>query len=79
MLKVPESDKIYVHNNNGEDASLVPSKFNKLPSNVLIVKPGIHQSELDKEYDIYLFDRLANQLFGIKDLSLYIDKIKKLI
>ena len=79
MLKLPESNKIDVPLDTPGDIDHASMKFNKMPGNVLIVKPGIHQSELDEEYDIYLFDRLANQLFGIKNLSSHIDKITKLI
>jgi len=79
MLKLSESNKIDVPSDASSNIDLTSTKFNKMPSNVLIVKPGIHQRALDEEYDIYLFDRLANQLFGIKNLSSHIDKIKKII
>lgn len=37
----------------------------------------IDSSKVDKiEYDTYMLDRLAEDLYGIKDLSKYIEKIK---
>ena len=54
-------------------------KFNKLSGKFLIVKPGIRRVEDPNEYDIYLFDRLADQLFGIKNLSSHIADIKRII
>lgn len=38
-----------------------------------------NELELCKEQDIYLLDRLAEQLFGIKDLHLKVDLIRNLL
>ena len=35
--------------------------------------------EMCKEHDIYQLDRLAQELYGVQDLSLHIDEIKEIL
>jgi len=70
------------HNN----GSLIPFKLRQLrhmedPREILIsdISSDADEKKLCQESDIYLLDRLADELLNIKDLSLNAEKIKKIL
>lgn len=54
-------------------------KFNKLAVEFPVIKKKPEEALICDEHDIYLFDKLAKDLFGLNDLSTQISNIKKLL
>lgn len=78
--------KITVLKNRGEAAKVLgvnetTNQINKLSQQFHKINEPSGE-ELEKvchEHDIYQLDRLAQELYGIRNLSLHIDKIKEIL